>query len=227
MIMSRIRRQDEYDSKRLEIAKSSVELLDKIGYEQFSVNKVISEAGITKGAFFHYFKSKNDLIETVVNIILEPMSKALEEIAMDSEIEPKQKILNMAKAVGKIKDEHKHTTQQLVRLLQKQENKQIAEIVVEKSIELFLPLYEHVLVEGNRTGDFNIPHPHGSAFIYFNTLAALNKEIGKVMTSPACDEKMLFQLKEKSNAFEKYARELFNLSNEIKVIDEAIWKIVK
>lgn len=225
MIMARIRNQEEYDRKRLEIAIASVELLDKIGYEQFSLNKVIANEGMTKGAFFHYFKSKNELIEAIVNIILEPMSEALELIAMDREVKPKQKILNMALAVGKIKDEHRHTTKQLVRLLQKSENKQIAEIVAGKSIELFLPLYEHVLVEGNLTGDFAIPHPHGSAFMYFSVLASLNKEIGNVKTSPIYDEKRLIELKDKMKAFERYARDLFDLEDHIKIIDESIWNL--
>lgn len=225
--MSRIRKQDEYDYKKLEITKVSVELLDRIGYEQFSINKVIAAADMTKGAFFHYFKSKKELIEAIVNIVLDPMSEALESIAMDRAIKPKQKILHMAKAVGKIKAEHRSTSQQLVRLLQMEKNKQIADLVVEKSIEVFLPLYEHVLIEGNLSGDFDIPHPHGSAFIYFTVLASLNKEIGRVMTNPTCDEKHLMQVKEKIKAFEIYARELFDLEEDIKVIDEAIWNIKK
>lgn len=225
--MARIRNQEDYDSKKLEITLASVELLDNIGYEQFSLNKVITNQGMTKGAFFHYFESKNELIEAIVHLILDPMFEALEQIAWDIKVTPKQKILDMAIAVGKIKDEHRQTTQQLVRLLQKEENKQIAEIVAEKSMDLFLPLYEHVLVEGNETGDFDIPYPHGSAFMYFSILASLNKEMGKFITSPMSDELCIMKLKDKIKAFETYARNLFDLDDQFKVIDDAIWNLEK
>jgi len=81
--MSRVRKQEEFDAKRRQIVRDSIELLDKIGYEKFSVNKVIASTGMTKGAFFHYFKSKKELIEEIVNIFLLPMAEALNEIVND------------------------------------------------------------------------------------------------------------------------------------------------
>ncbi|MCG8685315.1 MAG: TetR/AcrR family transcriptional regulator [Desulfobacterales bacterium] len=223
--MSRVRKQEEYNAKKNRIVMMSIDLLDEIGYEHFSVNKVIANAGMTKGAFFHYFKSKNELIEEIVNIILLPMAAALEEIVSDKTLLPKQKILNMADSVNKIKSTHKRTAQQLVKLLQKEENKNMAHMVTEKTIEMFLPMYEKVLIEGNELGQFNIEYPNGSAFIYFNVLASINKEIGAVMRSDIIDKKRYFKLREKVSAFEAYAQNLFNFDNEIKVIDEKLWNI--
>lgn len=223
--MSRIRKQSEYDNKRSEIVSMAITLLDQIGYEEFSVNKVIAYAKMTKGAFFHYFKSKNELIDAIVDIILLPMAEALEEIVKDNTITPKQKIVSMAASVGKIKSTHRQTANQLVRLLQREENKSIADMVVEKSIGTFIPIYESVLKQGNECGDFDIPYPNGSAFIYFNTLAAINKEIGAVMSSEVRNEERYAKLKEKVCAFEEYARSLFGLDDQVNVIDKAMWQI--
>jgi AcrR family transcriptional regulator len=223
--MSRVRKQEEYEAKKSRIVRESIALLDKIGYEKFSINKVITSTGMTKGAFFHYFKSKNELIEEIANIFLLPMARSLDEIANDKTILPKQKILMMADSVSEIKGTNTKTTQQLVRLLAKDENKGIAGIISEKSIEIFLPIYEKVMIEGNECGQFNIPYPNGSAFIYFNVLASINREIGAVLVSKTVDKERFLKLKEKLSAFEDYAKSLFNFNNGIKVIDEKLWNI--
>jgi AcrR family transcriptional regulator len=220
-----VRKQEEFRAKKSQIVRESVDLLDKIGYEKFSINKVIASTGMTKGAFFHYFKSKKELIEEIANIFLLPMAKALDETAKDKTVLPKQKILIMADSVSKIKSIDTKTTQQLVKLLVKEENKGIAGIISEKSIELFLPIYERVMAEGNECGQFNIPYPNGSAFIYFNVLASINREIGAVLGSKTVDKERYLKLKEKVSAFEDYAKSLFNLDNDIKVIDEKLWNI--
>lgn len=41
-------------------------LLQTKGYESFSVQDVIDEVGASKGAFYHYFGSKGDLLEAIV-----------------------------------------------------------------------------------------------------------------------------------------------------------------
>ena len=41
-------------------------LIQAKGYEAFSIQDVIDEVGASKGAFYHYFGSKGDLLEAIV-----------------------------------------------------------------------------------------------------------------------------------------------------------------
>ena len=94
--MARVRKENEYLTKKNKIIIDSIRLLNEIGYEEFSINKAIAEAGLTKGAFFHYFSSKKELIDEIINYFQAPLIKSLEEISNDSTIEPKEKIVLMA-----------------------------------------------------------------------------------------------------------------------------------
>lgn len=217
--MARVRKQAAYIEKKNQIVMKSIALLDEIGYEQFSINKVITHAGMTKGAFFHYFSSKSELIGEIIDLLKRPLAEALGVIANDKTLSPKQKILNMADSIQEVKGAHQQTAMQLTRLLQRAENKSIANMVEEESIELFLPIYEKVLVEGNKCGQFNIAYPNGSAFIYFSALAAIKREIGAVMNHEIKDKDRRLKLKEKVKAFEAYANSLFNFDEDIKIID--------
>jgi len=48
------------------------------GYERASFNRIIEQAGVSKGAMYYYFDDKEDLFNTVVEIVLE---RALGEFA--------------------------------------------------------------------------------------------------------------------------------------------------
>ena len=44
------------------LMRVSVELFARNGYAQTSVQQIVDAAGVTKGALYHYFDSKDDLL---------------------------------------------------------------------------------------------------------------------------------------------------------------------
>lgn len=57
------------------IIRVSFELFLEKGFSEVSTNDIIREAGITKGGFYHYFKSKEDLIAEVIEKFICPFFK--------------------------------------------------------------------------------------------------------------------------------------------------------
>ena len=51
-----------YDERRAEILDSAQKQFFLKGYETASVNEIIEAAGISKGTFYHYFESKDELL---------------------------------------------------------------------------------------------------------------------------------------------------------------------
>lgn len=47
---------------RMDIVNAAIELFEKKGYESTSVQDVVERAGLTKGAFYHHFESKDELL---------------------------------------------------------------------------------------------------------------------------------------------------------------------
>ena len=48
----------------------------RTGFQGGSINRIVAEAGATKGALFHHFKDKNDLGYAVVEEIIQPRIRA-------------------------------------------------------------------------------------------------------------------------------------------------------
>jgi TetR/AcrR family transcriptional repressor of nem operon len=51
-------------SARDKIVAAAIDLFRRNGYVATTVDEICAAAGVTKGAFFHHFESKEDLAET-------------------------------------------------------------------------------------------------------------------------------------------------------------------
>lgn len=47
---------------RQDIFETAIELFDKRGYEKVSINDICKKAGVSTGAFYHHFKSKDQIL---------------------------------------------------------------------------------------------------------------------------------------------------------------------
>jgi AcrR family transcriptional regulator len=62
------------------LMRVSVELFARQGYAQTSVQQIVDAAGVTKGALYHYFTSKDDLLFDIYDRILSLQKGHLDEI---------------------------------------------------------------------------------------------------------------------------------------------------
>jgi TetR/AcrR family transcriptional repressor of nem operon len=56
---------------KLKLLDAGITLMRSRGYSATTVDEICAEAGVTKGAFFHYFKSKDDLARNSLNHFFE------------------------------------------------------------------------------------------------------------------------------------------------------------
>ena len=73
------------------LMRVSVELFAEHGYAQTSVQQIVDAAGVTKGALYHYFKSKDDLLFDIYDRLLS-MQRAHLEAIVARKLDPEQTI---------------------------------------------------------------------------------------------------------------------------------------
>ncbi len=73
------------------LGRVSVELFAEHGYAQTSVQQIVDAAGVTKGALYHYFKSKDDLLFDIYDRLLSMQREHLDEIVARG-LDPKQTV---------------------------------------------------------------------------------------------------------------------------------------
>jgi AcrR family transcriptional regulator len=92
--------------KRQGIQEAVATLMSREGIAGLTMEKVASEAGIAKGTLYLYFKSKEELIESVFQASIAPMYACLHAI-LDSHLPPDRKLeAALARQLGYF-DEHR------------------------------------------------------------------------------------------------------------------------
>ncbi len=76
------------------ILKKAFQLFLEKGFSEVSVNDIIGAAGVTKGGFYHYFKSKDMLIEEVIYkyicpFFMAPVESMKTELLKEKDLESK------------------------------------------------------------------------------------------------------------------------------------------
>ncbi|WP_375385409.1 TetR/AcrR family transcriptional regulator [uncultured Microbacterium sp.] len=63
-----------------DVTRAAVELFATQGYAHTSVQQIVEAAGVTKGAMYHYFESKDDLLFGIYDSLLSLQKSRLDEI---------------------------------------------------------------------------------------------------------------------------------------------------
>jgi len=62
---TRTKRQEQAIETRNRIYNAAIELMDRKGFENLTIVDISEKAGVSVGAFYHYFESKNDILAEI------------------------------------------------------------------------------------------------------------------------------------------------------------------
>lgn len=67
-------------AKKSEIVAIAADLIHEYGYNNIGIKKILDEANIPKGSFYHYFQSKEDLALSVIEFHIDNTKKILGQV---------------------------------------------------------------------------------------------------------------------------------------------------
>lgn len=140
--------------RRRELIDCAQQLFLSKGYEQTSINDVILATGLSKGAFYHHFKSKDDLLEAVTARFAEQSLKFVEGMQADPDVNALER-LNRLLALGREwKREHLHELLPMFTTLLKRENAVLYHRIVMAAMSVLQPAIAAVVERGVEEGVF-------------------------------------------------------------------------
>lgn len=80
------------NEKKLKLMDKGLSLFAEKGYHSTSIQEIATKAGISKGAFYLYFQSKEDFIATSIDYIYSKITDSLTQIN-DGNLPPKEKLV--------------------------------------------------------------------------------------------------------------------------------------
>jgi AcrR family transcriptional regulator len=70
----------DHDVRRKEIIDTAERLFSKKGYEETSVEEIIKKIGIAKGTFYYYFRSKEDLLDALMDRVVSEVDSRTDRV---------------------------------------------------------------------------------------------------------------------------------------------------
>ncbi|WFP65439.1 TetR/AcrR family transcriptional regulator [Mesorhizobium sp. WSM4904] len=144
----------------------SAELLDcaqrlffQRGYDDTTVNDIIREAGLSKGAFYHYFASKEALLEALAARIARESLTELEPMLEDPSLDAIGRLNALFSGSQRLNVELAPQLRKTFAVVFRPENVVLFHRIDEAARELALPMIARLLRKGSEEGTFEVPDP--------------------------------------------------------------------
>jgi AcrR family transcriptional regulator len=182
--MARIIKQEEYDRRRNKILDATQRLVYTKGYEQMSIQDILAEVQISKGAFYHYFASKQDLMEGLIERIANQAIQQMEPIARDEHLNATEKLLRLFDFAARWKTARMEYLISLVGVWYADENAILRLKSQAAVIPLVTPLVTSIIQQGIREGAFHTSYPEQSCVVIFTMLMSFGDSLVQHILHP-------------------------------------------
>lgn len=144
------------EERRNEILDAADELFAQKGFDGTSTNDILEKVGIARGTLYYHFKSKEDIMDALIERYTVLLLGAAKEIAADKSIPINDRIirvvmgLNISGGNGKEIIEHIHKPQNALM------HQKIQKVIING----LPPILTEMICEGIEQGLFSTPYPY-------------------------------------------------------------------
>ncbi len=151
------------------------------GYEQMSVQDILDEVGASKGAFYHYFDSKEALLGAVIERMTDSAVAVLAPIVSDPELSAPAKLQAIFAQAGRWKAERSDLLLGLMRSWYSPDNDLVRLRLARVGAARITPLLCRIVHQGSTEGAFNLASPDQTAEILVALLYGSGDAVGRLL----------------------------------------------
>jgi AcrR family transcriptional regulator len=150
-------------------------LIQVKGYEEMSIQDVIDQLDTSKGAFYHYFDSKVDLLEAVAERIVDTVTASLAPTVDDPSLSALSKLEAIFTGIARWKTDRKGLMLALLRVWLSDENAIVREKVRQRTAIRLTPLLASIVRQGRAEDVFSATSTEPTACVLVSLLLGLNE----------------------------------------------------
>jgi AcrR family transcriptional regulator len=150
-------------------------LITQKGYEQMSIQDLLDELEASRGAFYHYFDSKQELLEAVIERMVDAGLAAVAPIVEDPQLTALEKLMGVFGGIGRWKTDRKAFVLSLLEVWISDENAIVREKFRRGLAGHLLPLLSTIVKQGMVEEVFNVSSPVATAQVMLMLLLGLQE----------------------------------------------------
>ncbi|WP_098747692.1 TetR/AcrR family transcriptional regulator [Paenibacillus sp. EZ-K15] len=157
------------EERRNEILDAADELFAQKGFDGTSTNDILEKVGIARGTLYHHFKSKEDIMDALIDRYSDGLLDAAQVIASDKTIPVVERIIRVVMALNLSGGSSK----EIMEHIHKPQNALMHQKIQKVIINGVPPILTEIIREGIEQGMFSTPYPYECmemVVIYANTV---------------------------------------------------------
>jgi len=158
----------------------ALRLIQSKGLDQMSVQDLLDELDVSKGAFYHYFDSKEALLAAVVDRMVEAATAAMTPVAMDPDLPAVEKLTGLFSTLAQWKGERTDLMIELLRVWFSDANTVVREQLRRGTTTRLTPLLATIIRQGRAEGTFTISSPEHTAGVLVALLLGTNETASRL-----------------------------------------------
>ena len=171
--MARTVHKEKHAVKRKEILDVAQRFVYTKGYDQMSIQDILNELKISKGAFYHYFDSKGELLEALIEQMRQDVEPIILPIVDDPDLPALDKLHRFFDTTARWKTARKAYILSLLQVWYIDDNALVRQKATTNVIKWVAPLLAGVIRQGIQEGVLTTAFPDQSAEIVLSLLTSL------------------------------------------------------
>ena len=159
----------EAAERRNEILDAAEELFVTKGYDKTSTNDILDKVKIARGTLYYHFKSKEDILNAMIDRINSALIARAEAVAKDKSVPIVERIVMTISSLRVNTD----IGNEIITLVHKPQNALMHQKMQKSLVEGVLPILTDLVNEGNKEGIFDVKYPKETTemLILYSTIA--------------------------------------------------------
>lgn len=172
--MSRVRITKDPETRRKELLDAAESLFSELGYDATAVSQIVERVGVRQGTFYHYFQSKEALVEALLTRSTQAIAERIVERIEEAGASLQQRVA----ASIEVAFNSPATIRLVFEHMDKAQNGALNVKMHLVMSQRLGPLIAALLEEGNQAGAFSVRYPRESAdFIIGGITFLMEKEM--------------------------------------------------
>ena len=165
-----------YTVRREAFVEAAQRLLETKGYEQVTIQDLLDDVGASRGAFYHYFDSKQALLEAVIDRMVDAGLASVEPIVQDPDLPAADKLVRVFSGIGRWKTDRKELILAFLDVWLSDDHAVVREKFRRKLVTRFAPTLSTIVRQGIEEGSFHVESPDATARVLMMLLQGLQEE---------------------------------------------------
>ncbi len=212
------------DNRKQEFLSAALELFYEKGYDGTTIHDIIEKMGVSKGAFYHYFKSKEEVIIEIARDYVHRILSLMKRIASRDDINSVDKLNEMFYEVNLSKRREEQRRYKMKGIFDDEKNlkleRKISNAVFQDAVAVFQEIFE----QGIREGSFPEGNARETAEFLFSNISHLNAAIDRLVQKHGTGEVFAKQLDEKLRFYERAINAVIGLEEGTIRVRESYWR---